>query len=289
MTTLSVFDTLNHSNACLHGAKTLSASLAVAHWSNDSDLVHYNETPIHTLSYYTRGGQGSRRVDGSFKHSTLHGLPGTVCLFPKGLSSSWAINQPFSFSHLYFTDAQIKRFAEHEYDIDPRRIVLPDLTFHADRSLSDACANLFSISLDNSSLAFEERIQPVFDALIKTCLNNPGIKIFTGGLSPKQTCLAREIIHAYWDQSLSLKQLADACHLSESHFQRMFKLSVGCSPAEYQMELRIRESKRLLASGLSSQATADRCGFSSASYFNRLFKQQTGETPKRYQQAIQKT
>ena len=68
--------------------------------------------------------------------------------------------------------------------------------------------------------------------------------------------------------------------MSASHLIRCFKKHLSCTPHEYLLQYRLRQSKRLLqATEDSIEEIADACGFNSASHFARAFKAVNGMTP----------
>ncbi|WP_026970575.1 helix-turn-helix domain-containing protein [Aliagarivorans marinus] len=280
----SVFETLSRSNAKLRAERRINQSLRVAFWSNDSDRVHYQKDSVHTLAFYLRGGEGSRRVDAGYRQPKQHGSSGVVCLLPQGQCSSWEISAPFQFAHLYFREQTIKRYAQRELDIDPRQVVMPELTFHRSPALNQRCLELFTTPLDDDPLSFEQASNQVFAALLDEAL--PAKAQFQGGLGSREKRIALDYLHSHWADKIVLGELAQQCGLSEFHFQRMFKQSLGCSPADYQLELRLSQARQLLAAGFSALQVAMECGFSSQAHFSRRFQQQLGLSPSAYQKSL---
>lgn len=87
-------------------------------------------------------------------------------------------------------------------------------------------------------------------------------------------------IHGHFADDISLNDLAEMCGISKSHFIRSFKRYVGCTPHEYLLQYRLRQSKRLLlSSDLTVEQIAEDCGFNSASHFARAFRQETDISP----------
>lgn len=87
-------------------------------------------------------------------------------------------------------------------------------------------------------------------------------------------------IHGHFADDISLDDLAGMCGISKSHFIRSFKRYVGCTPHEYLLQYRLRQSKRLLlSSDLTVEQIAEDCGFNSASHFARAFRQETDISP----------
>lgn len=83
--------------------------------------------------------------------------------------------------------------------------------------------------------------------------------------------------------TLSVRELAELCHVSESSFRRHFKRYSGKTPVEYKLDLKLEIAKRMLNNGdATSERIAEALGFESGAYFCRLFKKKTGLTPKQY-------
>ena len=71
--------------------------------------------------------------------------------------------------------------------------------------------------------------------------------------------------------------------LSQFHFSRLFKQSLGLSPYQYLIEQRIERAKQLLKE--TNQSILDialNCGYNSHSHLSKQFRQVTGMTPKAY-------
>jgi AraC family transcriptional regulator len=82
---------------------------------------------------------------------------------------------------------------------------------------------------------------------------------------------------------LDLKTIAAESGYSKSHFLRMFRASVGFSPHQWLIRLRIEEAKALLQKTSSSLTDiALRCGFSSHAHFSGTFRQIVGVIPSEY-------
>jgi len=87
-------------------------------------------------------------------------------------------------------------------------------------------------------------------------------------------------IDASLAQPLTLADLAAEAALSEFHFARMFRQSMGVAPHQFVMQRRmIRAKALLLHSNQSLTSIALACGFNSASHFSNRFKAAIGLTP----------
>ena len=91
---------------------------------------------------------------------------------------------------------------------------------------------------------------------------------------------ALDYIHEHYMQDFPQQTLAGLCHLSPTHFRRLFKEQIGTSPLAFLHQTRILESCTLLrSSGLSITEIALRVGYNSQSSFNRHFSAAMGCTP----------
>jgi len=106
-----------------------------------------------------------------------------------------------------------------------------------------------------------------------------------GGLAPAVLRRIVAYIDAQLDQPLTLAQLAAEAALSEYHFARMFRSSVGEAPHQYVMRRRMETAQQLLKfSTLPVTEIALRCGFHSSSHFSNRFRQQHGVAPSVWRQ-----
>jgi AraC family transcriptional regulator len=82
---------------------------------------------------------------------------------------------------------------------------------------------------------------------------------------------------------LDLKTIAAESGYSKSHFVRTFRASLGYSPHQWLMRLRIEEAKTLLQKASHSLIDiAFDCGFSSHGHFSSTFRKFVGVSPREY-------
>ena len=82
---------------------------------------------------------------------------------------------------------------------------------------------------------------------------------------------------------LSVADVSRSVHVSPSHFTRMFRERMGCSPYEFLLNLRIDAAKRLLKSTrLSIAEIASETGFGSQSNFIYAFHEKAGMSPGKF-------
>lgn len=111
----------------------------------------------------------------------------------------------------------------------------------------------------------------------------PHLPIYEGGLPPRQLQQILDYIDAHLDQEIKLSDLAQLLDMSQFHFSRLLKQSLGISPYQYLLQQRVERAKQLLKNTdrlITDIALA--CGFNSHSHLSKQFKQLTGMTPKAY-------
>lgn len=103
--------------------------------------------------------------------------------------------------------------------------------------------------------------------------------ITSGEYSRLHTAI-RHIERNYASKKLSIRELADICHISESCFRRLFMKYSGVTPARYIAELRIARANTLLRNtGFNVREIASLVGFDDPFYFSRFYKKNTGNPP----------
>ncbi len=91
---------------------------------------------------------------------------------------------------------------------------------------------------------------------------------------------ALDYIHEHYMQSFPLETLADTCHMSPTHFRRLFHEQMGTNPLSFLHQVRILESCTLLrASEKNIAEIAAQVGYASLSCFNQHFQRVMGCTP----------
>lgn len=93
---------------------------------------------------------------------------------------------------------------------------------------------------------------------------------------------ARDYLHAHPTAPVTLRELAEVTGLSMYRLARTFRAEVGMPPHAYQLQLRVAEAKRLLATGRSISRTALDCGFYDQAHLTYQFKRYVGVTPGAY-------
>lgn len=97
-----------------------------------------------------------------------------------------------------------------------------------------------------------------------------------------------DYIHEHYKEQLTMDSLSAIALQSKYHFIRSFDASVGVTPYQYILQLRIREAKSRLASTTHTITHISySLGFSTPSQFFRVFAKAVGMTPESYRKALQ--
>ncbi len=102
-------------------------------------------------------------------------------------------------------------------------------------------------------------------------------------LAPAMTCISEQYMN-----ELSIEDLAQLCHVSPSHFRRLFKAVLGLSPRDYLHMVRIEHACALLSGGKYSVTEVGMMvGYPSPSSFLRQFHRLYGVSPRQWRQKME--
>ena len=107
-----------------------------------------------------------------------------------------------------------------------------------------------------------------------------------GRFVDREVRLAREYIDGHFAREFTLDELAAAAGISKFHLVRKFKRAMRMPPHAYQIRIRLKYAKHLLAQGMPIKKVAAEAGFADASHLGRWFRQIVGFTPAYYQRMV---
>ena len=118
-----------------------------------------------------------------------------------------------------------------------------------------------------------EMLEGIMDAIERSRNHDPGFLIFE----------ALDFMRRHCCEDLSRDDVADAVHISPSHFSSLMKRESGATFTDHLNRMRIDRAAEMLA-GTDKQiaAIALECGFRDQSYFTKVFKRYRNTTPLRY-------
>lgn len=151
-------------------------------------------------------------------------------------------------------------------------------------SISAKILKIMNIMRDGEEFYLEEAKGVLAALLVEIArLNRPSeedrVAEETGKLTNMITRVL-DFVSYHYMEDIKVEDLAKSCHISETHFRRIFTSYMKVTPLEYINTVRIQTACELLQKTDDPVADiAHKCGFTTNSTFNRNFKQIMGVTP----------
>lgn len=106
------------------------------------------------------------------------------------------------------------------------------------------------------------------------------------GLEQKKEDLVRQItayLDHHYTETVSLEEISESLHISQSHLSHLFKRETGVAPMQYIIQRRIGEAQSLLMeTKLPIHTIEEILGFGSSCHFTAMFKKYVGIAPREY-------
>ena len=243
-------------------------------------LEHTNA--YHEVNVAIKGKLVTEKVSATGKRIVTHGGSGNICITPAGQSigAHWDApleNMGFSFDPQFLS----KVAAENNF--------ATNFEFTEVYKKEDALIQNIGLALLAEARSETPSGKVFTDSLIQTLtlhlLTNYSTakitKMENGGLSGYKVRRVKEFIAENLEDDLNLSEIAAVADLSQYHFARAFRKTVGLTPQQYVMQQRIEKAKLLLSDAdLPIVEVSLRTGFKNQSHFTTLFRKFTKLTPK---------
>ncbi len=145
----------------------------------------------------------------------------------------------------------------------------------------DAVDELCESRMQGYELGVKGWLMLLFSLLVRGAFpeKNPG----TGKGDVEKLKLVLSRIERDYDKKITVKDAADECGDSESHFMRWFRDGAGISFNGYLIAYRLEKAAYALRNGNETiLQIAEQCGFDNLSNFNRLFRKKFEMTPSQF-------
>ncbi|MGG1638969.1 helix-turn-helix domain-containing protein [Paenibacillus sp. NRS-1760] len=174
-----------------------------------------------------------------------------------------------------------------EWSSPPSSLPLGKLIFADQERLASAyryLQQLYALPPEQAMLWRNRFIQELWDGyVLQQLLPESGHRVHGDSL---MLSARRKLQAQAFQQSLSMRVLADEMELSPVQFTRRFKAAFDCSPSEFVRQLRLDQGKRLLMeSTLTVDQIAQECGYENGFYFSRVFSLHMAMSPSEYRRA----
>ena len=186
---------------------------------------------------------------------------------------------PFEIGKFYFLPAYAEietytdSYIEHSYvnfelipPVISKDAISPEISDEILSNVADLFVELCKKASTGLSISEQELLRASAIHLCASAKEASGAEVLDDGIVNK----ALQMIHS--DLSASVRQLAEACYMSEDGFIRRFKRYMGKTPYEYIKLLRIRTAEQYKRAGATLSEIAEICGYSDASSLAHALK-----------------
>jgi AraC family transcriptional regulator len=242
--------------------------------------------------------QAERHLDGKFKHYA-HGN-GRIDAIPAFLSHRTNWDREVEFSVIAICPTLLVGVASPLENRTTQELMQPEIELIPQLAIDDPVIQQLALALKleiqtgcMSGRLYGESLGTALAArLVQNYAVNKPFEFKASSLTQSQLKRVIDYIKANLTQDLSILDLATLTGMSESHFSRSFKRSVGITPYQYLMQQRVERAKQLLeqqslvkppGTGIAISSIALDCGFANQTHLTKVFHQMTGMTPKAYQ------
>lgn len=139
---------------------------------------------------------------------------------------------------------------------------------------------------NRDGLKTEEDLIGFVTAAVRVLSGTATVAARVSGHDSRRISRALRHIENHAERSLDLDQLASIAAMSKFHFLRIFRRSIGMTPYQYLLGIRLRRAAlRLLTSQDAVSAIAFETGFGDLSTFNNTFRARFGTNPMAFRRA----
>lgn len=207
---------------------------------------------------------------------------------------------PANYLHVTRSDANVRAFWEYIY-ISPEDIVRQwGKSTQETRQIMDAvgrksffvkveeCPAIAAliraifVEMQHRSAHYRECVRGMAYALLFEIarFNDMGEGQSVGKSVSLQLGSAIEYVDKNYPNNFKISDLANECHMSETHFRRIFQEKMNMTPVEYVNFVRVRKACELIdKTDISMEDVAEKVGFVTPSTFNRNFRRIIGTSP----------
>jgi AraC family transcriptional regulator len=258
-------------------------------WKNFRiDFHHYPPTHLHSSApdehvlIFNLGGPltFAWKAEGQWKNGICHS-GNIVGLLSPGTDEEVLSEQDYYGLTLSFKAA----FADGLTGTGSSRFRIPH---NLDDPLLKQIARALSEDISSGRIAHKMYAESLLVACVVHLASSYGFhgrKIFApkGKLSSGQLKQVIDHVRASIHYTLTMAQLASCVHLSPFHFSRLFRQTVGVSPYQFVLQMKIELAQKLIRENSGSLSdVAYALNFTDQAHFSNAFKKITGVCPRQF-------
>lgn len=164
------------------------------------------------------------------------------------------------------------------------------LTYQDNREIADIVLSIMNLYRENGELYLECAKGLLLALIVRlACLQPDNLRDVNESQAGIGTIVgALDYVDKNYPEKIQVSDMANACHLSESHLRRLFHQHMNLSPVDYINLVRLEAvCKKLRTSRDPIQDIAISCGFASISSLNRIFKKTLDVSPHEWRKTTQ--
>ena len=208
-----------------------------------------------------------------------------IIVTPVGVESGWKWHAKSKVIVITLEPQKLEKFTQKELGVVLNTKQLQSIPQFIDKDLSQAAAMLMDAlnSTFGSDVMFESFARVFLTKLVQRYgLMTDGLA-FTASFTSKHYQRVLNYVENNFGKEINIDTMAMEAGLSNSHFSRLFKQTIGQTPYQFVMSYRVEQAKKMLKESDSAMIDiALLCGFSDQAHFSRVFKQITGQSPKQW-------
>lgn len=230
------------------------------------------------------------QVVGDRRYTGLY-TKGDISITPAEIPASYRAEGDDHYFHVQIPAQFLQSVAQSAAELDPDRLELRAEFRVRDPQLEQVLMLLRSEMHKGDGWVGRLYVESLANVLAINLLREysaakPRVALYEGGLGDRKILQISDYIQAHLDQSIKLADLAEVAGMSQYHFSRLFKQSMGITPHQYLLKQRVEQAQQLLkGTKLAIAEVALQCGFNSQSHLTKHFRDATGTTPSSYRKS----
>ena len=261
-----------------------------------NSFTHLNQHPFHVHQnlelYFCISEHADYVINGSYYALQ----PGDIIVIDPGKVHKVVIRKPHQYERFYIV-FPTNSFPEHTADPlapllhltsgESARLRLPPEVWESVRALLYETLEICREDLVEPSPLIQTKVYAnTLQILCTVSENATFIQTAEGQIGGGELATPLADVMLYIDKNLktisSVKEIADAIHVSPSYLSALFRKHMGVPLVFYLQSLKMSIAKQMLEEGYSVADACRETGYTDCSYFIRVFKRHIGTTPLQY-------